>query len=648
MLLEFNDNNEYSIEYVPMQYNKTGLGARELLSEGYDVCLVYSSFAFNVIEKLGNEVVDINKSDMDRARALLKARQVSTDIGIPIQTKEHIDCALLEQLCHVRLHQIPFDNFAELRSGLRQAADQGVKVFIGGGVVYTFCQQYGMHCLPILPDRNSISEAIEKAVSVARLKRKEKAKTEQLVNIFKLFKEGVLYINDEKKITWLNAHAATLLNITGGSSSMDDIPAEVSCKLRRYFEDLGVDEVLMKGAPRIDHVITVNGKELVASTMPVSGHSDKQSVAVFLRDVNSVHDIAGKVRSIQRKQSGFIARFTVSQIKGRSPLMAQLRSRIRLYAPHDAPVLIHGETGTGKDLAAQALHNFSNRRSAPFVSINCAALPESLLESELFGYEEGAFTGAKKGGKPGLIEIAHTGTLFLDEMGELSQTTQLRLLRVLENKEIIRVGGDRVIPVNIRIISASHKSLPDLVRAGQFRADLFYRLAVLRLEIPPLRHRLEDVPLLIENQLIQHGRDLNCLTPSMLEAIQQYHWPGNIRELRSVIESYLIMLGKVPHDEPLFMSLFSSWTRDFIAQGIDISTLELTGDLKTILEETRRRVVMEAVARCGFNKKKAAQQLGISYNTLWRILGSVDAPGDPSISLADPNSFTMGIVDPAS
>ncbi|MDR2573272.1 MAG: sigma 54-interacting transcriptional regulator, partial [Desulfovibrio sp.] len=283
------------------------------------------------------------------------------------------------------------------------------------------------------------------------------------------------------------------------------------------------------------------------------------------------------------------------------------------------------------------------------VAINCAALPESLLESELFGYEEGAFTGARKGGKPGLFEMAHTGTIFLDEMGELSQNTQLRLLRVLENREVIRVGGGRVIPVDIRIISASHKSLPELIRNGQFRPDLFYRLAVLRLETPPLRHRLEDIPCLLEKMLEQYSRDDGCLLPGILDSMHQYHWPGNVRELRAVMESYLIMLGSTPHDEELFLSLFSAWSKDFLDANTSFSGhCSSGGDLKSMLEDIRRNIVQETVTRCAFNKKKAAQQLGISYNTLWRILNGDEKSPDPTVDLANPSSVTMGIIDPAS
>lgn len=647
MLQALDGSDEYSIEYVPISYKKAGLGSAELLRNGYDVCLVYSSYAYSVIEYVGNDVVDINKSDMDRARALLHAKQFSETIGLPIQKHERVNSVLLEQLCDVHLHTLIYDSPEELRKLVFGAREQGVNIFVGGGLVSSFCDQCNAHCIPILPEIDSLTEAVDKALHIARLKKEAQTKHEQLLDIFKLFKDGILYIDSNRKVTYSNVMARNLFNISNIVSD-NDFSDKITDGISHYYHDLGVDEVMNSSQSKVDHFFHINNRDLLVNTMPVSTHHNKNGVAVFLRDIDSVHDSAGKVRAMQRKQSGFISYHTVSDLKGRSSVMEQVRSKIRLYAPHDAPVLIHGETGTGKDLVAQALHNASGRKRAPFVAINCAAIPESLLESELFGYDEGAFTGAKKGGKAGLIEMAHTGTLFLDEVGELSQNAQLRLLRVLENKEITRVGGSRVIPVNIRIISASHRALPELIRSGQFRSDLFYRLAVLRLQLPPLRHRLEDIPMLIEKLLIRHGRDKRCLSPAILDALQQYHWPGNIRELRSILESYLIMLGGSTHDEHLFMSIFSDWVKDFTEPTFGIANIELSGDLKTILEETKRRVVMEIVARCGFNKKKAAQQLGISYNTLWRILGSMEEVNDPALALADPNSVTMGIVDPAS
>lgn len=646
LLREFSASDEYSLTYAPLQYKKPGMGAVELLTKGYDVVLVYSSYSFAVVDHVGYEAVDIHKTDMDRIKALLEARNIATRVGFPVHERENVDLSLLERLCDVRLFHITYDTPDQIERGVQTAIDRGIRVFAGGGLVMSVCRARRVECVPIFPDRYNFGEAVAKAVSIARVKRQERTRHEQLVAIFKLFGEGVVYVDNEKNCVYSNGMAHQLLHIDkAGAADGEAI---------RHSGALFLDEVLGTGAPRTEQLVSVHKKQLVVSTLPVTIHSNKQGAVAFLRDVASVHDFAGRIRATQRQQGGFVAHHTVRNLKGRTAGMERLRRRILLYAPHEAPVLIHGETGTGKDLAAQSLHNASGRRNAPFVAINCAALPGSLLESELFGYEEGAFTGAKKGGKPGVFELAHTGTLFLDEVGDLDHNTQLRLLRVLETKEVIRVGGSRVVPVDIRIVSASHKSLPELVGDGRFRADLFYRLAVLRLPIPPLRRRPGDIPLLLEDLLARHGRKADCLIPGILDAMRQYHWPGNIRELKSVVESYLILLGDAPHDEALFLDLFATWTRDFTRTAPGASVPEPSGDLKTIMDEVRRRIVQDTVARCGFNRKEASRRLGISYNTLWRILGRPDDnPDEPEgpdggAGLADPNLLTPGISDPAS
>lgn len=247
------------------------------------------------------------------------------------------------------------------------------------------------------------------------------------------------------------------------------------------------------------------------------------------------HDYRLKVLS-----KGHVAKWRFKNLSSVSPNFQEVIETAKKLAPSDSTVLILGETGTGKELIAQSIHNESNRSNYPFVGVNFAAISESLLESELFGYTEGAFTGARKGGHSGFFEQAHKGTIFLDEIGDASLSIQSRLLRVLQEKQIMRVGGNRVIPVDIRIIAATNKDLIKMVKEGEFRADLYYRLNVLPLRIPPLRHRTEDIPLLIENFITtmckRLKRPIFTFSKDALKALINYAWPGNIRELENIIE----------------------------------------------------------------------------------------------------------------
>lgn len=251
----------------------------------------------------------------------------------------------------------------------------------------------------------------------------------------------------------------------------------------------------------------------------------------------------GEVEKIEKKlrrhvySKGHVARYVFEDIHGKSPLLIKQIENAKRFAPLDMTVLIVGETGTGKELMAHAIHNHSNRKNGPFVAINCAALPKDLLESELFGFEEGTFTGAKKGGKPGLFEQAHLGTIFLDEIGEIPLDIQVKLLRAIEAKEVMRIGSDGLINVDVRVIAATNKNLKDLVMKKKFREDLYFRLNVLKVLVPPLRQRKEDILLLMDHMLADYGKSVDgFLTEEARECLINYAWPGNVRELRNVTE----------------------------------------------------------------------------------------------------------------
>jgi len=323
-------------------------------------------------------------------------------------------------------------------------------------------------------------------------------------------------------------------------------------------------------------------------------------------------------------------RHNISDLQGESPSMEQVRQTVLLYARSPAAVLIQGETGTGKEWVAQALHREyialrhprQDKKSAPFIAINCGAITESLLEAELFGYEDGAFTGSRRGGRPGLFEAANGGTLFLDEIGEMPLAMQTRLLRVLEERRVVRVGGQRPININVRVISATHCDLDAWQQQGRFRSDLFYRLSVLRLPLPALRERQEDVILLAKWYLQQSLTALNApVQEKMLNAISHcrellldYHWPGNIRELRNLMERVALFLSASP--ERLLTKEFMLRLLPELAQlppNVDIS-------LATPPAPTPLLSAEQALEKFSGNHSATADYLGISRTTLWRRL----------------------------
>jgi propionate catabolism operon transcriptional regulator len=323
------------------------------------------------------------------------------------------------------------------------------------------------------------------------------------------------------------------------------------------------------------------------------------------------------------------AKHGVNDLRGDSAAMESIRQSITLFAKSPATVLIQGETGSGKELAAQAIHRESPRARHPFVAINCGAVAESLLESELFGYEEGAFTGSRRGGHAGLFEAANRGTLFLDEIGEMPLTLQTRLLRVLEEREVVRVGGTRPIAVDVRIVSATHCDLDARVRDGRFRADLFYRLGVLRLALPPLRERPEDLVQLAEwclkNAMASLGvrphANLHAEVTACAALLAGYAWPGNVRELRNMMQRIALFLAA----EPL-QALSPSFVTAVAPELERKMLMEPESPPSTRQLAPARQSTAQVLASFGGNRAEAARHLGISRTTLWRKLRQEETP----------------------
>ncbi|MFR2480276.1 sigma-54 interaction domain-containing protein, partial [Eisenbergiella sp.] len=348
----------------------------------------------------------------------------------------------------------------------------------------------------------------------------------------------------------------------------------------------------------------------------------------------------------------FTARYDFSHILYRDSCMEAVISQAVKFSYSDSNILIHGETGTGKELFAQSIHNSSRRRKGPFVAINCAALPENLLESELFGYVEGAFTGASRGGKMGFFEIAHKGTIFLDEIGDISPKLQSRLLRVIQEREIIRLGNDTVIPIDVRVICATNRDLKKEVSRGNFREDLLYRLDVLELNLPPLRKRKQDILYLADRMVrFEHertGSRLEAITQEGRELLMRYNWPGNVREMRNFCERICILCEKTRAGaEDVLQALPGEWehgegadsqyaesrhaesryaesrhadsgsgSADFPASGSHVPA-EAAGRGPR-LEEAQRQAVKDALELCGYHRGRTAVYLGIDKSTLWR------------------------------
>lgn len=350
--------------------------------------------------------------------------------------------------------------------------------------------------------------------------------------------DGLIVVNADFSIRFINDVARNFLGI--GTKEV------VGVSFHQLFPNLKkVVQANHSLAPG-ENLVHLRNQSFHISLQPIKDSSGNLiSSVIMLRDATEVIRMEKEVRE-GLKTLGHVAKYTFSDIIGESPAITETINDACKLAASDLNVFICGENGVGKELFAHSIHNASPRSKGPFIAANCAAFPPALLESELFGYEDGAFTGAKKGGKPGLIEQANGGTVFLDEIGDIPLEAQSRLLRVIQEKEIMRVGSTRIVSVDVRIIVATNKNARDLIAKGRFRQDLFYRLFVAPLNIPPLRQRPEDIPLLLFHFMKNNHVDKQFLDRQLLEQLICYPWPGNIRELQSLIQ-YAAVIGETPH-----------------------------------------------------------------------------------------------------
>ncbi|PRF27002.1 propionate catabolism operon regulatory protein PrpR [Burkholderia multivorans] len=572
-------------------------------------------------------VVVVSPTGFDVMQALARARRDATRIALVSAGDTPPEVRRFVAAYGLDVQFASYQTAQEAEACVHDLRDRGIETIVGPGLVTDLAASAGMGAV-FLYSHASVRKAVETALEVAYATHAEAFRRQRLDTLLQHLRDGVVALDAQGRVEAINERLASALGV------------EPSAAVGRALVDLRPELRTLRGEDG-EALATVRGVRYVVHRGPLVDRGVTSGSVLTFQESRAVERLDRALRSQPNTQQ-FAARYSLDDVVGASAPMTRVRELVRRYAKSDATVLVLGESGTGKEMIAQSLHGLSARRSYPFVAVNCGAFPEALLESELFGYEEGAFTGARRGGKTGLFEAAHRGTLFLDEIGEMPPSLQSRLLRVLQEREVIRLGSTEPIRIDVRVIAATHRPLLAAVEAGTFRADLYYRLNILNVGLPPLRERAADIPALAATLLVQAARREPRLAERLRDAddaarvlgavqptLTRYRWPGNVRELQNVIERIAVELAEAADEgdaaapcAALAPDALQTIAPELFAAPPDGGDAE---DAQTLQARRRRaeadeiRAVLDA---CGGDRDRACAMLGISKTTLWRKLSA--------------------------
>jgi len=612
--IQYLKNVEVSV-YPCLGYESISL-VQKLQNEGIDAIVTGQTNYIQVKDKVSIPVIPFRVTFVDAVNAFsqaLKFNDKNVALLYPSFDDFEFDFKALSYFIGLNLVQLSYSSIEDLKDKIADLKQLGIKLLIGTTLAVSMCKDYDISGIEIYSVESIIYASIDKAIEVVKAIR-EKQSSEILRDlIINNVHEGVVYIDEFGKIRIFNDEAVKLFKL-------EQLPV-IGNHIDGIASELKLMSTLETGNVDINSIEVIKNINLSISRIPIKINNKIIGVVSTFQNTENIENIGEAIRRIKRTD-GFIAKHNFDNLIGKSATFISTINLSKKYARSDLPILVEGETGTGKELFVQSIHNFSYRRHYPFVAINCASLPENLLESELFGYESGAFTGASSSGKKGMFEIADGGTLFLDEINSIPKSFQAKLLRVIEEKEIIRIGGKRIIPVNVRIIATSNVSVKSMIDKGDFREDLYYRIGILKINIPPLRDRISDLPYLIEGL----SGDINLyknygfqdVYNKMWQKLMKYNFPGNIRELKMFLYRFFILLDENRIDDVLYID-------DLIDFCID----EMIEEMKNcsnafqplgINKQNERRVILDLMKEYKNNKSLVAKHMGIGRNTLYRKL----------------------------
>lgn len=604
------------IEVVDGTFSGALAIARDRVSRGsVDAFISAGSNASILRTGLQAPVATIQLTGFDLLQALIRARHITNRVGVVMYGQTIPELDEVKALLNIEIVQHAYQTPDDARQRFEQLRRDNFQVIVGSSLVVDLAEQAGLHGL-LAYSLASIRKGFDDAIELARVARLEAGRVEQLNGILHSLQDAVLAVDRDHRIIAANPPMHRLLALNA-----EDV---IGRPLDQVRPELTLRPTLESGQQESTGLQRIGSRDWVINRTAIRERGVIVGAALTLYDAGRIHEADTTLRVQQRRRQN-TAKYRFDELIGHSPDFLRAVQAARRYAPTDLTVLIAGESGVGKELFAQAIHNDSRRADRPFVAVNCASFPESLLESELFGYEEGAFTGSRRGGKRGLFEAAHTGTLFLDEIGDMPLPLQSRLLRVLQEREITRVGATTAIPVDVRIIAATHQPLREMIAHRRFRQDLYYRINTLRVVVPALRERPGDIaPLflaLVNRCLVRLGitvqDDTNRRLAPWLARLNAYAWPGNVRELENMSERIAVFLSQYERIEDIdHDALRHDCPELFEGQG---RFAQVSGEMESV---SLRQRAQQALEKFGGRRQQAAQHLGVSRSTLWRWLNT--------------------------
>jgi propionate catabolism operon transcriptional regulator len=588
------------------------------MKQGYEILVTQEQNARYLWGKVDTPIVAIPLTALDVARTIIRAKK---EYGDPVAFfKSHQPYALLpvvREIANFEFKEFVFHSNKDCLAKLNQAIREGFRSVAGGAVIIPMARQKGIPCVPLLPLPEDILKTYHQAQHIASIRQIEQREAMKFKYVVQYSFSGIIAADEANRIVVFNP-AAELIFGTPADQVLGQ-PLKVVIPQNQL---PGIDK---QEQPQLEELRTIGNKQLMVNRIPIVEEESILGTIFTFQEVSKIQSLEEKIRRAEHAK-GLSAKLQFQDVIGDSKAIQETILRAQRYASTDETILITGESGTGKEVFAQSIHNASSRRIHPFLAVNCSAISPTLLESELFGYAEGAFTGARRGGKQGMFELAHRGTIFLDEVGELSREAQGHLLRVLQEKEVMRVGDARVTPVNVRVIAAANPPLEKAVHQGLFRWDLYHRLNVLQLRLRPLREHSEDI-LPLADRFINQWCPQRRLAQQVKEVLAKhegllagYTWPGNVRELQNLLRRIVALVGTMTGssvEQEIRELLYESFTNP--SASIQWVQQPKQGTLKSTVKEITSELIRQQQGLQG-SKNELAKKLGISRTTLWRKL----------------------------